>query len=175
MQSAEAATPAPTYGTPASSSSPCTVPSSPNGPCRIGSTTSTWPRVAAAVDRATTRGASPRWRRGARCRRSQAPSGPLCRSPRRRSRTARDRARRPPSPPTRARSRARSNDRPRARPRERVESRDRRGLGRGLRRGVGSTKRPTKRVMIVFGSACDPPTGSCAFTMPSSVKSSVSS
>ena len=40
---------------------------------------------------------------------------------------------------------------------------------------VGSTKRPTKRVTIVFGSACDPPTGSCAFTMPSSVKSSVSS
>ncbi len=41
MQSAEASTPAPTYGTPASSSSPCTVPSSPNGPCRTGNTTST--------------------------------------------------------------------------------------------------------------------------------------
>ena len=32
MQSAEPSTPAPTYGTPASSSRPCTVPSSPNGP-----------------------------------------------------------------------------------------------------------------------------------------------
>ena len=41
MQSAEPSTPAPTYGTPASSSSPCTVPSSPNGPCRTGKTTST--------------------------------------------------------------------------------------------------------------------------------------
>ena len=41
---------------------------------------------------------------------------------------------------------------------------------------VGSTKRPTKRVMIVFGSACDPADRiHHAFTMPSSVKSSVSS
>src|SRR5207249_5926966 len=37
----EPSTPAPTYGTFASSSSPCTVPSSPNGPCRTGNTTST--------------------------------------------------------------------------------------------------------------------------------------
>ena len=36
MQSADAATPAPTYGMPASSSRPWTVPSSPKGPCRIG-------------------------------------------------------------------------------------------------------------------------------------------
>ena len=51
MQSADAVTPEPTYGTPASSSSPCTVPSSPNGPCRMGSTTSTAPSAdgAAAV------------------------------------------------------------------------------------------------------------------------------
>src|SRR5712691_2968486 len=49
MQSADAATPAPTYGTPASSSSPCTVPSSPNGPWRMGRTTSTAPRVAGAL------------------------------------------------------------------------------------------------------------------------------
>jgi hypothetical protein len=47
MQSAEASTPAPTYGTPASSSRPCTVPSSPNGPCSTGKTTSTPARVAA--------------------------------------------------------------------------------------------------------------------------------
>ena len=46
MQSAEAATPAPTYGMSASSRSPCTVPSSPNGPWRIGSTTSTSPSEA---------------------------------------------------------------------------------------------------------------------------------
>ena len=46
MQSADAVTPEPTYGTPASSSSPCTVPSSPNGPWRIGSTTSTAPSAA---------------------------------------------------------------------------------------------------------------------------------
>ena len=43
MQSAEAATPAPTYGTSASSSRPWTVPSSPNGPCSTGKTTSTPP------------------------------------------------------------------------------------------------------------------------------------
>ena len=47
MQSAEASTPAPTYGTPASSSSPCTVPSSPNGPCSTGNTTSTSESVVA--------------------------------------------------------------------------------------------------------------------------------
>src|SRR4051794_13485565 len=41
IHSAEARTPAPTYGTPASSRSPWTVPSSPNGPCRTGKTTST--------------------------------------------------------------------------------------------------------------------------------------
>ena len=46
MHSADAVTPEPTYGTPASSSSPCTVPSSPNGPCRIGSTTSIAARAA---------------------------------------------------------------------------------------------------------------------------------
>ncbi len=41
MHSADASTPAPTYGTSRHSSSPCTVPSSPNGPCRTGNTTST--------------------------------------------------------------------------------------------------------------------------------------
>ena len=46
IASADAATPAPTYATSASSRSPCTVPSSPNGPCRIGSTTSTAPSAA---------------------------------------------------------------------------------------------------------------------------------
>ena len=39
MHSAEPSTPAPTKGTPASSSIPCTVPSSPCGPCSSGSTT----------------------------------------------------------------------------------------------------------------------------------------
>ncbi len=43
MLTALASTPAPTYGTPASSSRPWMVPSSPQGPCRIGSTTSTSP------------------------------------------------------------------------------------------------------------------------------------
>ena len=42
----EAATPGPTYGTPASSSRPCTVPSSPNGPCSTGKTTSIAPKSA---------------------------------------------------------------------------------------------------------------------------------
>ena len=46
MHSADAVTPAPTYGTSASSRSPWTVPSSPNGPCSTGNTTSTSPRVA---------------------------------------------------------------------------------------------------------------------------------
>src|SRR5207247_1978210 len=41
MPIAEPSTPAPTYGRPASSSSPCTVPSSPYGPCINGMTTST--------------------------------------------------------------------------------------------------------------------------------------
>ena len=40
MPTADASTPAPTYGTLASSSSPCTVPSSPYGPCSTGNTTS---------------------------------------------------------------------------------------------------------------------------------------
>ncbi|CAB4549431.1 unannotated protein [freshwater metagenome] len=39
MATAEPNTPAPTYGTCAISSRPCTVPSSPFGPCRIGNTT----------------------------------------------------------------------------------------------------------------------------------------
>ena len=41
MAKALARTPDPTYGTPASSSSPWMVPSSPYGPCRRGKTTST--------------------------------------------------------------------------------------------------------------------------------------
>ncbi len=45
MPTAEPRTPAPTYGTLASSSSPCTVPSSPNGPCSTGKTTSMEPAV----------------------------------------------------------------------------------------------------------------------------------
>ena len=40
MPAADASTPGPTYGTFASSSSPCTVPSSPYGPCSTGKTTS---------------------------------------------------------------------------------------------------------------------------------------
>src|SRR5580658_5414527 len=41
MPTADASTPAPTYGNPASSINPCTVPSSPNVPCKTGNTTST--------------------------------------------------------------------------------------------------------------------------------------
>ena len=40
MPTADASTPAPTYGTSASSSRPWTVPSSPKGPCSTGNTTS---------------------------------------------------------------------------------------------------------------------------------------
>ena len=119
MQSAEASTPAPTYGTPASSSSPCTVPSSPNGPCRTGKTTSTSASAAATAARRADASASRR-----RARRAREPqlagralvaelpapapvdldrARPRCqlaaRAPRRRSR------------PTRARSRARSSGR----------------------------------------------------------------
>ena len=53
MQSADAVTPDPTYGTAASSSRPCTVPSSPNGPWRIGRTTSTGPSGVGALVRGT--------------------------------------------------------------------------------------------------------------------------
>ena len=41
MPTDEASTPAPTYGRPASSSRPCTVPSSPKVPCSTGKITST--------------------------------------------------------------------------------------------------------------------------------------
>ncbi len=41
MPTAEPITPEPTYGSPARSSRPCTVPSSPNVPCSTGNTTST--------------------------------------------------------------------------------------------------------------------------------------
>ena len=55
MPTADASTPAPTYGTLASSSRPCTVPSSPYGPCSTGKTTSSAEaghrRSAAAADR----------------------------------------------------------------------------------------------------------------------------
>ncbi len=45
MPAALASTPDPTYRTSASSSRPCSVPSSPNGPCSSGNTTSTSPRA----------------------------------------------------------------------------------------------------------------------------------
>ncbi|MEY4010630.1 MAG: hypothetical protein RLZZ93_1322 [Actinomycetota bacterium] len=70
IASALASTPLPTYGTPASSRSPCTVPSSPIGPCSNGTTTASGWRVTAAVGSTTgpdtssgsgiVRGASPR-------------------------------------------------------------------------------------------------------------------
>src|SRR4051812_32563115 len=41
MPTADPSTPDPTYGSPANSNKPCTVPSSPYGPCSNGSTTST--------------------------------------------------------------------------------------------------------------------------------------
>ena len=49
IPTADPSTPAPTYGTLASSRSPCTVPSSPYGPCRTGKTTSMRARSTAAV------------------------------------------------------------------------------------------------------------------------------
>src|SRR6201991_5260882 len=51
IPTALAATPLPTYGTPASSSRPWTVPSSPYGPCRQGKTTSTSPSASTAAGR----------------------------------------------------------------------------------------------------------------------------
>ena len=59
MQSAEAVTPEPTYGTSASSSRPCTVPSSPNGPCSTGKTTSTSVSAPAATGRDGRRTSAP--------------------------------------------------------------------------------------------------------------------
>ena len=120
MQSADAATPAPTYGTPASSSSPCTVPSSPNGPCRIGSTTSTAPSARAGAESASTGrrlGDGPDTLSPARpvLARGRAPSGrPRGRSRPSSPRSGRDRAPRATPARTRARSRARSSARPRS-------------------------------------------------------------
>src|SRR4051812_41804340 len=59
MPAAEANTPAPTYGTPAISSSPWTVPSSPYAPCRTGNTTSTSDRTATPRDASTSRPVGP--------------------------------------------------------------------------------------------------------------------
>jgi hypothetical protein len=56
MPTAEARTPAPTYGTPASSSIPWMVPSSPKGPCRMGNTTSISSRVPSSRTRARSPG-----------------------------------------------------------------------------------------------------------------------
>ena len=79
MHNADAVTPEPTYGTPASSSSPCTVPSSPNGPCRIGSTTSTAPSAAgvAAVGIGSVAPASPSAAGEVAGGSAQAPSRPI--------------------------------------------------------------------------------------------------
>ena len=123
MHSADAATPAPTYGTPASSSSPCTVPSSPNGPCRIGSTTSTSPSVAAGAE-----SRDDRERLGRCVARASSPRVAAASSQRPLSVDLDDdglvalgiERRRRPTAPTRPRSRARSSGRPRAPPRERV-------------------------------------------------------
>ncbi len=55
MAMALASTPAPTYGMPASSRKPCSVPSSPNGPWTTRNATS----MASASERTATRGATP--------------------------------------------------------------------------------------------------------------------
>ncbi len=67
MPTADASTPAPTYGTLASSSSPCTVPSSPYGPCRTGKTTSSPGRRRARQP--SRRSRQPRDRSSSACRR----------------------------------------------------------------------------------------------------------
>src|SRR5665811_668174 len=55
MPTAEASTPAPTYGRSIRSRAPWRVPSSPYGPCKSGSTTSTRPRERIAPSASTTR------------------------------------------------------------------------------------------------------------------------
>ena len=108
MQSAEASTPAPTYGTPASSSSPCTVPSSPNGPCSTGKTTST-SRERRRDVLAGERGSIPA--RGLCPDEGRAASGRRGRSRSRAPRRPPTRARAPRSAPTRSRSSSRSTGR----------------------------------------------------------------
>ena len=116
MQSAEAATPAPTYGTPASSSRPWTVPSSPKGPCSTGRTTSTAPSASAGFESASTGSVSATClARAARYLGPRAPSGRRGRSRSSSSRSARGRAPPAPSGPRRARSRARWSGRRRRR------------------------------------------------------------
>ncbi len=68
MPSADASTPDPTYGRPASSSMPCTVPSSPCVPCRIGKTTSTRPRERSAPSASRTVSSRPAVPSGQRTR-----------------------------------------------------------------------------------------------------------
>ena len=123
MQSADAVTPEPTYGTPASSSSPCTVPSSPKGPCRIGSTTSTAPSAAGRRCRRHGQVRARLAERAAERRRAGAPTHRRARSRSSGSRSGPGRAPRRPSAPRRARSRARSSGHPRARPRAAAASR----------------------------------------------------
>ena len=161
MQSAEATTPAPTYGTPASSSRPWTVPSSPNGPCRTGRTTSTAAERLGGLRVGERPAASPR--RAVRqvsatvcCSAPRAPSGRRGRSRSSSPRSAPGRAPRAPSGPTRARSRARSSGRPRAR-RRGAGSASRRRRGRRRWLGRRRSKRPTTITTVVPGSApCRP-------------------
>ncbi len=59
IASAEPSTPEPTYATSASSSIPCTVPSSPSGPCSNGSTTVRSPAGASPASTAAAETAGP--------------------------------------------------------------------------------------------------------------------
>ncbi len=142
------------------------MPSSPNGPCRIGSTTSTWPSVAAGAEFATTgsvstlaSGSSPR--REASSQRPVAVDLDHDRLVAVRVERGHDRARRRDRDVVLARASAREDGDPYAPAHGSVV--------------VVSTKRPTKRVTSELGLAWVLPTGSCETTMPSNVGSSVSS
>ena len=127
MQSAEAATPAPTYGTSASSSSPWTVPSSPNGPVQDREddvdARERLRHAAAAAQHRERLGRGQRLQLGAALppparRRAAAVAerpAPVAADLHRDDLVAARSAPRPPSGPTRARSRARSSGRPAAR------------------------------------------------------------
>ena len=176
MQSAEAATPAPTYGTFASSSRPWTVPSSPNGPCRTGSTTSTEPSAAAGFESASTGSVS----RTGTCLvtalllgPSERPAAVAADRDRASSRSAPDRAPPARNGPRRARSRARSSARRRRR---------RRGCALLTESGSWSWSRRAAPAAARSGRRRSPPTcparrrcrppGSCESTRPSRVWSS---
>ena len=162
MQSADAATPAPTYGTPPARAGPERCRPRRTGRAGPGARRRRRRAPRAGIESAST-GSSPSrcaWLTALLLGRARAPSGRRGRSRSSSSRSAPGRAPRAPSGPTRARPRARSSGRPRG-PRPGAPAHGTgRGRGRGRRRAAscGVLERPTTSVTVVPCSRrCRPP------------------